>query len=201
VTLRSALLVLVASSLAAVALSFGISSASQEPGEDGALGIEWDYRPESLPDLVAESAAVVMATVEQVRSGDPLVLAEAADGAPVETIPTELIDLRVTSEVEGTAPETITLYQLGAGDVHAVDDPKYVVGERYMLFVEPRLNDAGTTPHPDGTWMPVAPDGRLERLSSGVLDAQVAGPVAAELDGETVSEADAAIDATEEAAQ
>lgn len=195
-TTQNATLVLALAVVTSVALSLGISSAQEgaEPGEGRTLGIEWAYRPESLSGLVEETPAIVIAKVEAVRDGESFALAASGDSTS-ETLPTELIDVRVTSVVDGSAPETFTIYQLGANALHAVDDPPYVPGERYMLFVQRRLNDAGTAPHSDGTWIPVAPDGRLEKLASGKLDAEIPGPVAAELDNATVSQATASIEA------
>jgi hypothetical protein len=170
------------------------SFAQEAETTDPELGVQWDYRPEGLPDLVDASPAVVMAQVEDVHGGD-LIVGQPADGqgAPF-TAPTQRIDLHVTETVQGQVPENFTLFKLGEPGVQPDGDPAYQVGERYLLFVRPRLNDDRTAPNPDGTYIAVAPDGRLEKLPSGELDAQIPGPVAEELDGATVPEAEQAID-------
>lgn len=192
----SALITLVLALAAAFALTLALKSASGN-AQDGApdatitsLEVEWDYRAESLEDLTAESPAIVLVEVEAVREGPPEWLGtENPELGPPTELPSQLVDLEVKESIEGATPESFTLYQLGGEGLHAEEAPAYRPGERYLLFVRPRLNDAHTAPNPDGSWIAVTPDGRLEKLASGELEAQAEGPVADVLDGESVPEA------------
>jgi hypothetical protein len=190
-------LVSVLSLLLSLAIQASFAQEADAPEADTALGVEWAFRPDSLPDLVEEAPAIVMAEVEGVRSGEQLVLDPGEAGQEPALLPTQRIDVRVTAIVDGETPDRFTLFKLGSPTLYAKGDPPYAVGERYLLFVLRRHNDEGTAPNPDGTWLPVAPDGRLERTSSGELSAQIAGPVAQELDGDTVPEARGEIAAAE----
>lgn len=185
-----ALLVLGGSVLASLALSLGLLAAAENapPEPDADIGVEWDYRPAGLDDLVAAAPAIVLVEVEAVRDGEPFV-GEPTDGEgePV-SFPTQRVDVRLIRTLEGEAPASFPLFKLGSGDEVPAGDPAYVPGERYLVFVRPRLGADGE-PHPDRSWLPVAPDGRLERLSSGELQPLIEGPVADELGGETVREA------------
>ncbi len=194
-------LVLVASVVTSLCLALAIGAAAQdEPAAEPAIGVEWDYRPAELADLVAQTPAIVVAEVGAVRDGEPFVGEPADDeGGPI-SFPTQQVDVRVVRSLDGQAPGNFTLFKIGSAEEYPEGDPSYQVGERYLLFVRPRLGEDGG-PHPDGTWLPVAPDGRLERLPSGELDAVIEGEVAKELDGATVGEADQAIEAAEAGGQ
>jgi hypothetical protein len=183
---------LAAAALVSLALSLGIA-VGQDPtqsSEAPGLGVDWDYRPADLADLVDNSPAIVVAQVDAVRDGDPIVIGPPdPDTGAAPTAPTQRVDVHVTSAIDGQTPQTFTLFKLGGPGEQPEGSPGYQVGERYLLFVRRRLTDDESAPNPDGTWLPVAPDGRLERLPSGRLDAELPGPVADQLDGDTVSQA------------
>jgi hypothetical protein len=192
--------VLVAAIATSLGLSFGLggvvglaSDEDADPASD--FAVDWDYQPTDLADLVANSPAVVVAEVEAVRDGEPMAIGPADPSTGLApSVPTQRIDLRVTEVIEGEAPDELTLFKLGGPGAQPDGSPRYEVGERDLLFVRPRLNEAGTASNPDGTWLAVAPEGRLERLDSGVLDSPTDGPIADELDGATLPEAVEAID-------
>jgi hypothetical protein len=195
VSVMRALLVLVgaivASAVTSVAISSGFGQGPEEPPAVQ-LGVEWDYRPDKLSELVAHSSAVVVAQVEAARAGAPVALDSGHAEQEAAVVPTQLVDFHVMDAIDGEIPSHFTLYHFGGPGLFARGAPPYVAGERYVLFVRRRLNDAGTAPNPDETWLAVAPDGRLEKVA-GALDAEIAGPIADELDGETVVEATAEI--------
>ena len=163
-------------------------TATQPPVE---LGVEWAFRPASLGELVGDTKAAVVAEVEGVHAGAPIPI----DGAA--PVPTELVDVRVVRTIEGTTPARLTLYRLGGAGVHPEGSPPYSPGERYLLFVRRRLSDDLSQPNPDGTYIAVAPDGRLEVEANGRLDALIPGAVAQRLDGDSVDQASSEIDAAQ----
>lgn len=196
---RAVLVLVVAtgiSFLLAVTLGETLPSAAQESeepaGGEASIGVAWDFRPDDLGELTEESKAVVVAEVESIRQGEPMVASSASAEDPI-VIPTELVELRVAELIEGELPERFTLYKLGQGDLQPSGDPAYAVGERYLLFVRRRLEDDLDSPHPDGTYIAVAPDGRLEQEPSGELSSLIDGEVANELDGLTISQAEDAV--------
>jgi hypothetical protein len=171
-----------------------------EGSPPGGFGVEWDYEPADLPDLVANTPAVVVAHVEAVHDGDPMVVGPVdPDTGIAPSVPTQRVDLHVTQSIDGETPADFTLFVLGGPGERPEGAPRFDLGETDLLFVRPRLNDAGTAANPDGTWIAVAPEGRLEKLPSGELDSPTDGPVADVLDGATVPEASDAIDAAQAA--
>lgn len=190
--LRNALSVLAASTLLSLLLAAGLlavrgGAAEEAVGEQasGDLIIEWAYRPADVDELTAESEAVIVATVSAVSPGEPIELS-------LETsVPTRLVDLQVDDVLAGEVPAQLTLSKVGAADLVDVADPAYHAGERYLLFVREQLLSDGA---PSGLWLATAPDGRLEEQGNGTLQSRIEGPVADELDGESLAEAEAAID-------
>lgn len=198
--LGSAALTLIVAAVASGGLALGIQSTrasdSASAEADVELGVEWAYRPDGLSDLVDHSSAIVMAEVEAIRPSDPWILDPSSSTSP--EIPTSLVDIRVTESIDGETPPELTIHQVGGAGLFAEGDPAYAVGDRYLLFVRPR--EGGPEPGAgDGTWLTVAPDGRLER-AGGVLQPEIAGEVADRLEGDTVPEAQAEIAAADAAA-
>lgn len=198
---RRAALAILGAGLISTLLTLGASGqvgTDPQPSDtppQGGLGVEWDYAPSSLPDLVSQSPAIVVARVEAVRDGAPIQTGPPdPDTGVAPSVPTQRVDLHVTNAIDGQTPEDFTLFVLGGPGERPEGAPRFDIGETDLLFVRRRLNDALTAPNPDGTWIEVAPDGRLEELPSGELDSPTDGPVADSLEGATVSEASAAID-------
>lgn len=188
----AALLLATVASLLLAAVIASIRSAAEETELEGngRLIVDWDFRPDDVDELTARSQAAVVAQVTAVRAGEPLAV-EGVDGA---SLPTQRIDFEVTSRIAGEIPEQFTLFKNGDFSAQAEGDPPYEAGSRYLLFVRRRLAPDSGQPDPDGSWIATAPDGRLERESSGELDAKIDGSVAEQLDGETVAEAREEID-------
>ena len=184
-----ALAALVAALCLSLALTLWLHASAQGQGEEPApsseLGVIWDFTPKTLPQLAGESSAAVEVEVEAVRAGEEIVASDPTVPGPELVIPTQLVDVRVISALEGTAPERLTLFKLGSDATYARDDPPYEVGRRYVVFVEPRRADDGSGRHPDGSFLASTPDGRLLE-QRGRLEALGDGPLADELDGMTV---------------
>ena len=197
-SLPRAAAVLVLAAVVSLAVTWRIQQGFAQEGADdpvaaATFGVEWDYRPASLGDLTAESQGAAVVEVTGVRSGEPFVVTEGF------TVPTQLVDVKLVDPIEGSLPATFTIFKLGSDTEAPQGDSPYAAGERYLLFVRRRLDSTETKPNPDGTYLVTAPDGRFEVLPSGHLDAEVQSPVAAELDGETVNDAEQSIDTAEAA--
>jgi hypothetical protein len=142
----------------------------------------WAFRPRSLRALVEASRFAAIATVTGVEAGPPL-----PQGDPNEPdTPTQRVAFEVTRRVLGRAPSRFTLFKTGSEEVWGEGDPPYVVGERYLLFVRKRRDDAGM-------YLPVAPDGRLRIVQGGLVESLIHGRIARLLAGLTMREAAPAI--------
>jgi hypothetical protein len=189
-SLPRALLILGVAATASLALSLAIRSAepsgADEPGAASDFGVQWAFRPDSPSDLASQATALVEVQVDQIRVGGELEL----EGA---NVPTELVDVHVTLALEGDTPSNLVIYKLGDQQVTADGDPPYEVGRRYVLFVEPRQNADGTGPNPDGSYLAVAPEGRLALDESNQAQPLIDSPVANELQGMTPDQIDQAV--------
>lgn len=194
-----------------VGLAFGVVQVlAQETADDSPppelshpsseLLVGWDFAPTDLPDLVENSPAIVLAEVTAVREGDDLVFDPPPDGGDGLRVPTQRIDLHLLEAIDGETPADFTLFKIGGPGDQPEGSPRFDVGERDLLFVRPRLNPDGTAPAADGTWVAVAPDGRLEQLPSGELDPVAPDTISSELAGDTVPEAAQEIDTAQSAA-
>jgi|SRR6185295_746974 len=178
------LLALAAAALVALALSLGISAA-QESGPAPQVGYaEWVEHPSDVGDLEQGATAVVEAEVTAVEPGPALV--DPADGTdPDEAIPTQRIGFSTIQVLDGQAPQSFKLFKTGSEELYLRNDPFYRTGERYVLFIRPREGEPGT-------YLPVAPDGRL-RVQDGEAQAFINTPPANQLDGLTPQQIDAEI--------
>ncbi len=199
---------------ATIAVRTALAELTEQPGP-AVIDPTWDPRPTTLAELVDASDAVVIATVAEVRRGDPIVgehtevgnlrqslpadplggpsdaelLASASDEqlVAIGALPTQRIDLDVGETVVGDLSGRFTLFKLGGSSVGVGGDPAYLPGERYLLFLKRRLNDERTAPNADATWLPAAPDGRLEALASGRVAESLDGGLADQLDGDSLA--------------
>lgn len=167
--------------LAAIALSDPRAAATPEHAET--LHVSWADRPEDVIAMIDRAPVVVEARVSAINPGTPLTSVETLDDGTQETvaIPTQRIAFRTLSTSKGAAPATFDLWKTGSENVAIEGDPPYAAGERYLLFMEPRLDGAG---QPDGSYIPVAPDGRLTVDADNVLHEVIDGPVGDTLEGQ-----------------
>jgi hypothetical protein len=189
-----AILALAIALAVSLALSLGIAAGQQSSGQQAeesssGLQVEWAFRPGDLTELVDQSQAAVLADVDAVHAGDPIVEADPGQPGSTISIPTQLIDVTVAQTISGQAPEHLTIYKLGGPGEQPAGDPGYQVGSRYLLFVQPRQQADLPGAQPDNTYIATAPDGRLQELASGELNAAIDGPVADQLDSDTVQQA------------
>lgn len=169
-----------------LALTLGIQASAQEAPEDAppqVASVVWDFRPGSVEALARESESMVHAEVVEVRAGEPLA-ADAAGHPEGDSIPTQRIVFDVVEQMDGQSlPEQFQLFKTGSESLHLENDPPYRVGERYVLFVREREGEAGT-------YLPVAPDGRLLEKANGELEPLIDGAVDEDFEGDTPAEAE-----------
>jgi hypothetical protein len=150
------------------------------------LSPSWVFRPDTLNALIDAAPKAVTAEVVAVAPGPPL-----ADDSKfhASSLPTQRISFAVTDQVYGQTPGTFALFKTGSEQVLLEGDPPYAVGERYLLFMEPRVDGQGSVE--PNTFVPVSPDGRL-RLINGAVQPVIEGPLGEKLKGKTVAEVKAA---------
>lgn len=189
-TIPRALLALLAALACGLAVSTALGSETQSVDDidptEGGLIVDWTYRPDDLNDLVSESRATLVGEVTAISPGPPL--------AGEAYVPTQRVEIATSETLEGSAPQSFILFSIGSEEVFSTENPPFAIGESYLLFVERRLNDDLSAPNPDGTYLLTAPDGRLEEASNGELVPVVDGPVADELGGATVEQAEEQVD-------
>jgi hypothetical protein len=183
--LNRALLALCVSIGVSLGLSLGIQAIAEEsePAPQVA-SVVWNERPATVDELAADAAVLVEARVTAIADGPPLV-SPHPDEAPDEgQIPTQRVALETITALDGQIAPTFNVFKTGSADVHLQGDPLYEVGEAYVLFLEPQGEP--------GTWIPVAPDGRLALDAEGEAEPVIAGPVARDLQGLTPEQIDEA---------
>jgi hypothetical protein len=113
----------------------------------------WQDRPKTIEEATARSVAVVRGRVLSVTSGrDLTVPVEGLEGG-VDRIPTQRVLFAVDKVLAGKlGSNLIELFQTGSPNFVLEEDPPYVEGERYVLF----LTNADR-----GMYRTIAPEGRL----------------------------------------
>lgn len=118
--------------------------------------------------MARRSRAAVVATVTAVRQGPGIPTGHEHD-PPDPDIETQRIALRVQQRWFGRIAPTFELFKTGSERDWGQGDPPYRVGERYIVYIGDRRSD--------GSYLPVAPDGRL-RLRGRLAEPLIAGRVA-----------------------
>ncbi|HVR97957.1 MAG TPA: hypothetical protein VMW27_15165 [Thermoanaerobaculia bacterium] len=130
-----------------------------EAGEP-VLHANWYHHPRSIRQATRLASDIVVATVDYVTDGDPIVLPAESGG----NIPTQRVHFTVKRSRKGSmvASESFVLFQNGNDHNRFEDDPTYKVGQRYLLFL---------TPRPDGSYLVLSPEGRYEVGAKGLVPA------------------------------
>jgi hypothetical protein len=101
--------------------------------------------------------------------------------APKDTLrqlPNQRINFKVLRSLKGDVGETLRLFHTGNDTQFIAGDPPYKEGEIYVLFVEPKRDEART-------YLVIAPEGRY-RVVDGKLQPMVKEGFAAQLEGMSV---------------
>lgn len=176
--LTRALLALFTAVALSLASSLVIAAMAEEgPSPTQVADVLWVDRPKSVEELAADSTALVEARVTAIEEGPDLL---DSTSTAEEGIPTQRIAFETVNVLDGQIPSTFKLFKTGSPEIHLQGDPFYAIGESYVLFLEPQGEP--------GTWIPAAPDGRIELDARGEADPVIAGPVATELEGQTPEE-------------
>ena len=142
----------------------------------------WANNPRTLREATRLASNVVVATVDRVDAGAPIVTRNKKDGY-VTRIPTQRVTFDVRRSRKGSLGEneTFVLFQNGNDHNRFEGDPSYKIGHTYLLFL---------TPREDGTYLVVSPQGRYEVTRKGLVPAAKDG-FAAELAGASLQDVDA----------
>jgi hypothetical protein len=143
----------------------------------------WVFRPKTLHELAKRAPNAVVATVTGVNSGPTL--ADGSEAHPDSGLETQRISFRTSDNFSGQMPAEFQLFKVGGSQAYMEGDPPYVVGEEYLLFVEKRVNGSGSIE--PGTYVPVAPDGRL-KVQQGKVKPVIEGPLGDKLRGQALAE-------------
>ena len=105
------------------------------------------------------------------------------------------VSLRTADRIFGDAPTEFALWKYGGPSIAVEGDPDYQVGERYMLFVEPRVDGKGR--QEPNTFVSVSPDGRL-KIDKGTVRPTIAGALADRVSGRPANDIKGAARAAKE---
>jgi hypothetical protein len=144
-----------------------------------AVGHSSWIRPSSVQEMARETDVIAYGRVTGVRPGPPI---GAVPPRPDEgTLPTERVTFERLAVLRGSAPEVYTVTHLGSPTYVDIDDPSYVPGERYILFLRKH-------PTEEDTFDRVAIDGRLREVANGRFHAVFNDHAGGELHGRTREE-------------
>jgi hypothetical protein len=176
-SLTRAIAAISTSVIASIVLSFGISAMAEDPpAAPQVASVVWEERPESVSELGGDSTVLVEAEVTAIEAG-PDLPAEPGDDL---AMPTQRIVFSTTEVLDGQIAETFKLFKTGSEELYLQGDPLYEAGESYLLFLEPQGEP--------GTYIPAAPDGRIELDAQGEADPVIPGPVAEQVEGESTEQ-------------
>ena len=167
----------------------------------------WVNAPQTLEEAEKLASSVVVGRVISIRKGKDIVAKQEMEPSGEMRIPTEVVTIHVDNTLKGEPQSVIKLFRTGTSrytqapkEVPAEfqgkapgrtavqpspflleGDPEYVVGERYVLFLDkgPELEK--------GLQAVIAPEGRYKIDSSDALVAVENRGLAKKLDGVTLS--------------
>lgn len=176
-SIHRAVITLLACGATSVSLSLSLSALAGETEPPVTTAqVVWEERPESVDALASDALVTVEARVTAILEGPSLVSPNPQDDS-THGIPTQRVQFETVHILDGAIADTFRVFKTGSDHVVLAGDPLYEVGETYVLFLEPQGEP--------GTYLPVAPDGRLEVGADGAVDPVIEGPVGSELEGMT----------------
>lgn len=114
----------------------------------------WEFNPTSMAELKGKSTNIIAGKVINIEQGEEIIYEHEDEPEPT-IIPTQVITLEVTESLKGTSTkgEQIKVFRTGGENIIFLEeDPKYVQGKEYMLFLRPQENSK--------LFLVVAPAGR-----------------------------------------
>lgn len=119
----------------------------------------WYHNPRSLRDTMNLASTIVLARVVGVHdAADIVVRVEGLENGE-HRVPNQRIALQVERRLKGKVDREIELFHTGNEEFVLDGDPRYEVGQTYLLFLMPRE---------DGSYLVVSPEGRYEVTKNGL---------------------------------
>jgi hypothetical protein len=145
----------------------------------------WLYHPKTLGEAKAKASEVIVGRVAAVEAGPDIVVPVAGEPSGEDRIATQRIKVEVVKSYKGKTAGTLTIFHTGTDTKFIEGDPGYQVGETYVLFLEPKADEAGTH-------LMIAPEGRY-RVVNNKLEAVAHDGIAAQMHGTSLAEFERAV--------
>ena len=129
----------------------------------------WGFRPASVDEVVQRAEVIVRGRVISVQQGEDQV---AQLPQEEHRRPTQLVKVQVGTVYKGAVSPgtTISMFQnggfnakLGANEFFE-DDPRYLVGQEYVLFLQKGVRDLFIVVSPEGRYL-LTTDARLQPVT------------------------------------
>ena len=141
--------------------------------------VTWHFHPTTLAEAQEQASAIITAQVVAVVQAADLVVPVAGEPNGEDRVPTQRITVEVLDALKGNVGQTLTLFRTGTDSTGIEGDPAYQVGETYVLFVQPKEDEAGS-------YRLIAPEGRF-RVVNAQLEPMVDAGYAAAFRGKHVA--------------
>lgn len=139
----------------------------------------WAFQPKGIEDVKARATNIVLAEVVDIYKGPDIVGDAPGEPDGKVHIPTERITLKVLKRLKGSEAGKMVIFRTGSNTFSLEGDPVYIIGETYMLFLEPRE---------DGTYIVVSPEGRYRVNKKGSMEPMSSRGFASKLRNLTINE-------------
>jgi hypothetical protein len=167
-------------SLSLVVLTVLAVAPTRHPAtSDATWHVTWLFHPNSLGEARKQASAIITAQVVAVEQAADIVVPVEGEPNGEDRVPTQRITVAVLQALKGNLSQTITLFRTGTDSMAIEGDPAYQVGETYLLFVQPREDEAGI-------YRIIAPEGRF-RVVNAQLEPMVHEGYAAAFRGKPVA--------------
>ena len=140
----------------------------------------WHFHPTALAEAQERASAIITAQVMAVTQAADLVVPVAGEPNGEDRVPTQRITVEVLDALKGNVGQTLTLFRTGTDSTGIEGDPAYKVGETYVLFMQPKEDEAGS-------YRLIAPEGRF-RVVNAQLEPMVDAGYAAAFRGKHVAD-------------
>ncbi len=167
-------------SLSLVALSaLAVAPARHHAARSSMWHATWHFHPTSLAEAQEQASAIITAQVVAVEAAADIVVPVTGEPNDEDRVPTQRITVAVLDVLKGNVGQTLTLFRTGTDSTGIEGDPAYQVGETYVLFVQPKEDEAGS-------YRLIAPEGRF-RVVNAQLEPMVDAGYAAAFRGKHVA--------------
>lgn len=141
----------------------------------------WAFIPQTLAEARQKSSAIIVGNVVEVRQAPDRLMPVRGEPEGVAPIPNQQITLDVRKSLKGKVGSQIVVEHYGNALQWIADDPPYIVGETYVLFVEPKSGEPNV-------YYIISPPGRYRVVNDTLeLMPEVTVPFATALRGKPVA--------------